>query len=229
MSYRAFSIPYYQRALACDWCGPSVPDPLLVLHGAGNSSRERFRPLRDHFLRDGISSLALDFIGHGETGGDLSESSLESRVEQAGALISAEAVRVPLRIFGSSMGAYTAIKLAEDLGASTLILSVPGVYATAAYHVPFGPQFTEAIRERWQETDAFDILSRYRGSLLILGAENDEVIPRAIPQRLFDCARRAKRREIYCVSGCDHGLILRLGNDERERKIIGDKIVDFVK
>lgn len=51
----------------------------------------------------GIGSTAFDSIGHGETGGHLEGSSLESRVAQAAAVIDSRALALPLRISACSI------------------------------------------------------------------------------------------------------------------------------
>jgi alpha-beta hydrolase superfamily lysophospholipase len=45
---------------------------IAFLHGAGQSSSERFMTLAQLFVDSGVSVVGLDFIGHGKTGGEIS-------------------------------------------------------------------------------------------------------------------------------------------------------------
>jgi hypothetical protein len=83
------------------------------LHGAGNANRENFRLFRKQLLNGGISSAAFDFVGHGDTGGELKRSSLLSRTRQACRVIDCLSVQQPFSVIAASMGVYTAVKLLE--------------------------------------------------------------------------------------------------------------------
>lgn len=192
--------------------GDSIPADThaqwLFLHGAGSGDRNRFEQLRALLADKGITSCSFDFIGHGETGGDLDGSSIESRVAQASAIIDSQAVSQPLSIVASSMGGYVAIKLTELYEIKNLILLAPAVYTKKAYGTPFGPAFTEVIRNpfSWRETDAWEILERYEGNLLVYAAEKDQVIPYEVIERIYDSAQNARSREMSIVKDATHSL-----------------------
>ena len=94
------------------------------------------------------------------------------------------------------MGAYTAVKLLEYYQIRNLMLLVPAMYTSMAYTVPFNKGFTEIIRQpqSWRHSDAWDILSGYRGCLFIIAAENDEVIPQGVINKIYASAVNAKKR-----------------------------------
>ncbi len=100
-----FRVPAEGHVLVGDVLTGEEPPRLLLLHGGGQSNRGRFRLLREHLLSHAVGSVAFDCIGHGETGGDLRQSSLQSRTKQACAVIDALALPQPFSILGASMGA----------------------------------------------------------------------------------------------------------------------------
>jgi pimeloyl-ACP methyl ester carboxylesterase len=163
-----------------------------------------------------ISTTTLDFIGHGETGGELAQSSVASRTRQAQAVIAARGLKRPLAVIGFSMGASNAIRLAQLDSVSALVLIVPGVYTPEADEVPFGPQFSEVIRRErsWANSDAWDILSKFRGRLLVIAAENDVVIPSEIPERLYASAVNAEWRRLLIVERAEHSRLFSLLKEE---------------
>ncbi len=177
----------------------------LVLHGAGKSSRAIFSGLREALYNNGIRSVSFDFIGHGETGGQLVGSSLRERTNQAAAVIR-EHCCTPITLIATSMSGYTAIKLTELFPVNNLILLVPAVYSLRAYDVAFGEEFSKILRlpYSWRESDAFKILSEFKGNLVIIAAESDEVIPDEIPRKIHAAAIKANEASFLIVPGSKH-------------------------
>lgn len=190
-----------------DAFGATYPQ-LLFIHGAGSSDRKRFEELRTRLADKGISSSSFDFIGHGETGGSLIGSSLANRVAQASAVIDSQRIPQPLSVVASSMGAYVALKLTELYQIENLILIAPAVYDVKSYSVPFGPAFTKVIRSpfSWRNTDAWEILERYKGNLLVYEAEKDQIIPHEVIKRIYDSARNTQSREVILIKDATHSL-----------------------
>jgi pimeloyl-ACP methyl ester carboxylesterase len=217
---REFSVQFGTHRLKGDVLSLSETDParLVILHGAGLGTRDRFRYFRTCLAQHAISSLAFDFVGHGETGGDLSESSLQSRTEQACAVIDAVGVTRPFSLLGSSMGAYNAVKLLEVYPVENIILFVPGMYHAAAYSVPFGEEFSQIIRKpnSWVDSDAWSILETFRGRLLLIVAGQDDVIPEDVIRRIYASATSVSARAIYVVPHSPHLLIHHLSQERHE-------------
>ena len=206
---RVFRVPFDGQALVGDVMAGEGPPRLLVLHGAGQSCRERFRQLREHFLAHGIGSVAFDCIGHGDTGGDLKSTSLQSRTDQTRAVIETILPGQPFSILAASMGGYTAVTLLSRYHIANLILVGPAMYTAEAYTVPFNAGFTEIIRrpDSWQASDAWALLARFTGRLLIVAGENDAVIPSAVIRNIYDSAHHARERALYVAPGASHMII----------------------
>lgn len=226
-----FTANYKEWMLKGDHFPGRLSNHTLYLHGAGSSSRHGHRLLRQALQTRGVGSTCFDCIGHGDTGGTLAQSSVASRTRQALAVIAARSLPAPLTVFGASMGAYNAIKLTELHQVDALVLMVPGVYTPAAYEVPFGPDFSAIIRgERsWVNSDAWPILSRFEGALLVIAAEHDAVIPLEIPQRLVEAARRARARCLHVVEGAEHNRLWSLLAEQPARfDATVDMVADFI-
>ncbi len=220
MTLEVFETAYQTWSLKGDHWHGAKSNKALYLHGAGTSSRSGYAIPRGELAQRGIGTTAFDCIGHGDTGGDLAQSSVAARTRQAQAVIAARGLRgAPIAVLGTSMGAYNAIKLTETEDVAGLVLIVPGVYTPEAYEVPFGPQFSSVIRRErsWADTDAWDILSRFRGKLLVIAAEHDAVIPREIPERLVDAASQAASRQLHIVQGAEHNWLFTRLKETPER------------
>lgn len=161
--------------------------------------------MREALKDKGLPSAGFDFIGHGDTGGEITQTSLYNRTEQAASIIR-HMCKEPLNLIGASMSAYTAIRLTEVFSVENLILLVPAVYTPRAYHLPFGPAFSAAIRIpcSWKDSDAFDILKKFKGNLLIIAAEKDHIIPDEVIKMLHESAKYAKTNQVYKVPDSEH-------------------------
>lgn len=183
--------------------GPGEPAraTAVLLHGAGNGSKERLVPLLEEFAAHGCHALAFDFSGHGESTGLLRELSLRRRFEQAVSVIDARAGAAgPLVLVGFSMSGQTVADLVGHYGdrVAALGLCAPAVYAAQAWDVPFGAgdgRFSEIIRRpgSWRESPALDVLRGYEGRAVLAVPRTDEVIPPAVTDAVSEAlARRAQ-------------------------------------
>ncbi len=197
---------------ACTLTGDVVSNgtspQVLILHGAGNASRGDYRLFRKELFNQGISSAAFDFVGHGDTGGELKSSSLISRTQQACNVLDSLNIQQPFSVIAASMGAYTAVRLLEFYRIKSLVLIVPAMYDSRAYTVPFNKGFTEIIRQpqSWDRSDAWEILSGYRGRLFIIAAENDEVIPHGVVDKIYGSAVNAQERKLFVAPKASHAV-----------------------
>ncbi|MCX4761439.1 alpha/beta fold hydrolase [Streptomyces sp. NBC_01275] len=197
----------------------------VVLHGAGNGSKERLLPLLGEFTARGCRALAFDFSGHGESSGALGELSLRRRFEQAVAVIDAHTpADGPLILVGFSMSGQTVADLAAHYGerAVALGLCAPAVYAAEAWDVPFGEgdgRFSEIIRtpDSWRKAPALDALRAYEGRAVLVVPGTDTVIPPEVTEAVQDSLAVHARYARLELPDADHwlGLWLRDHADDR--------------
>jgi pimeloyl-ACP methyl ester carboxylesterase len=227
-----FQVEFGTHRLTGDVISNSSSPRALVLHGAGNAHRGDFRLIREELLTHGISSAAFDFVGHGNTGGELKSSSLISRTRQACRVVERLNIEQPFSVIAASMGAYTAVKLLNYFQIKSLILVVPAMYDSRAYKVAFNKGFTEIIRrpESWGNSDAWQVLSEYTGRLFIIAGEKDEVIPQGVISRIYDSAVAAEERKLFVAPRASHRVFtdLRSNNPDIFSSIF-DQIVEMLK
>ncbi len=204
-----FTVKFDNHEIVGDIFGQGKPT-VLFLHGAGKGDRTRFIEMREIMLKYGVTSAAFDFIGHGETGGNIKETSLKSRTDQALAVIKHLKIRELDKLIGLSMSGYTAIKLTEHLLIEKLVLIVPAVYRADVYETKFNAGFTGQIREdeSWKKSDAWKILNEFKREVLIIKAEKDETIPEGVISKLFNSAKHSSCCNIYEVKHSPHKVML---------------------
>ncbi|MFD0393164.1 alpha/beta hydrolase [Streptomyces nogalater] len=155
-----FTYAYDGERLSGAGAGPAGRATALLLHGAGNGSKERLLPFLADFADRGCRALAFDFSGHGESTGALAESSLRRRYEQAVAVLDAHApADDPLIVIGFSMSGQTVADLVRHYGprVAAVGLCAPAVYAEEAWDLPFGTgdgRFSRLIRtpDTWRDS-----------------------------------------------------------------------------
>ncbi len=223
-----YSLPYKNTNLRGDGIGNN-PHQVICLHG-GAADRFRFLPLRNILNEHGLSSFTFDFIGHGETGGSINDSSLRDRVEQTLTVIQSVPITTPLNLIASSLGGYIALKVTELIPVSKLILIAPAIYAESAYQVPFGNKFSEIIRQpqSWQNTDAWQIIEKFTGAIHIYTAEHDTVVVPEITNQLFASSKNATKKSLYCVPGSKHSLLQWLNDNPDELRYVAEEMAGYL-
>jgi fermentation-respiration switch protein FrsA (DUF1100 family) len=174
------------------WIPAERPRGVVVFaHGnAGNVSHrlEKLRVLRGL----GVSVLAFDYRGYGESGGRPSERGTYRDMDAAIDFVTRER-GFPLRrvvLLGESLGGAVAVEAASRRKAGGLILesTFTSVPAMARLYYPWLPvRFVVTIR--------YDSLSRMSGvscPVLVLHSPDDDVVPYSMGRELFAAARGPK-------------------------------------
>ena len=183
-----FTHEYDGERLSAVTAGPPGRATVLLLHGAGNGSKERLLPLLADFAAQGCRSLTFDFSGHGESSGALAELTLRRRFEQAAAVLAAHAPEAdPLVLVGFSMSGQTVADLVRLHGhrVAAVGLCAPAVYAAEAWEAPFGEgrsRFSTIIRtpDSWRDSPALEAFGAYEGRAVLAVPGTDTVIPAAV-------------------------------------------------
>ncbi|RZU25262.1 hypothetical protein EV567_0748 [Streptomyces sp. BK239] len=194
--------------------GPGAAATVVLLHGAGDSSAARLLPLVGEFAAHGCRSLAFDFSGHGESSGELRESSLRRRFEQAVSVIDAF---VPadgaLVLVGFSMSGHTVADLVAHYGGrvTAVGLCAPAVYAGEAWEEPFGEgdgRFSAVIRaaDSWRESPALSALRDFEGRAVLAVPGTDAVIPAAVTEAVQDALATRAQYTRFELPEAEHRL-----------------------
>jgi uncharacterized protein len=203
---------------------------LLLVHGAGQSVKERTNYLSERLLKRGIGSFAFDHSGHGGSTGNLNESSLEKRIQEAIEAAKFLDNNKPITVSGGSMGGYISLKLLDYLNVQSLILFCPAIYDEVAYKLQFNENFTKAIRreESWRDSDVLRSLEKFTGNLLVIIGEDDEVIPEGVIELLDKHSINTKRKEIIKIPNCSHQIHRWLSEHTEEANRITDKMIEYI-
>ncbi len=206
-----------------------APSPdFLMLHG-GLKPASNYFYLAEKLHSMNISSFAFDHSGHGQSTGQLNQSSLKKRVNEAHEAVKAASFSQPVSIFSYSMGGYVAIKLINHIKIDKLVLLCPGIYDRDAYELKFDSGFTEVIRkeESWKNSDAYELLESFKGKLLVFIGEDDEVIPNGVIKLIKKHSLNTTKSEFVYLPNCPHNVSQWMQDDPKRLDRISKKIVEF--
>jgi fermentation-respiration switch protein FrsA (DUF1100 family) len=176
---------------------------LLICHGNAGNLSEVGRPFHYAGLRAlGLSLLAFDYRGYGESEGVPTEQGLYRDADAAYRYLR-DTLAVPAErivVFGHSLGSAVAVELVSRVPAAGLVLdgALTSVVERAQEVFPYAPI-------RWIAASRYPSIERV-GALtlpkLFLHARADEVIPFGHGRRLFEAA--APPKEFVALQG-GHG------------------------
>lgn len=163
---------------------------LFLSGGSLDVGRERYGEWQDGLARDGVSSLSFDYSGVNGSGTPLEKSSLRLRIKEAVCVADWMEQNISAHryiLYGVSMGGYIALGLVKERAKlfDALILHAPAAYSSKSHDLYFGKEFTSEIRREysWKDSLSFGWFQSYTNPVLLIEAENDEVIPKPIIEK----------------------------------------------
>ena len=179
---------------------PDARGTILLFHGNAGSALDRGYYVRQ-LLPLGFRLILLEYPGYGNRAGELDEDSLAT--DGASALrLAAEQFGPPLYVFGESLGGGVAAAAyaRARIPVAGIVLLTPwdtlGNVAQALYWF---------LPAKYLAKDAYDSvtnLNGFAGPLAILQAGNDDLVPSASTQTLFDSFAGKKR--LWRLDGATH-------------------------
>ncbi|RCW69402.1 alpha/beta fold hydrolase [Pseudorhodoferax soli] len=232
MHVRTFRLPFKGFGLHAEACWAGYRERsdqryVLFLHGGGAAtSSEGTRYLREDLAEHGVASVALDFSGHGRSGGHMVDASLDRRCEEALRLVdSLQPVR-PRAIVATSMAGHVACRLAETLRPEVLVLFCPAAYEADAESARFGEPFRTVIRatRSFEQSPAFEALRRFEGHVLCFYGTQDAIIPREVQRGYATACASARLADFRMFEGVGHKLHEWLAGQTALRREVVDRI-----
>ena len=167
---------------------------ILFFHGNGGNISHRLDSLRI-FKELGLSTLIIDYRGYGRSEGKPSEDGLYLDAEAAWKYLVEQRNTDPEKIilFGRSLGGAVAVHLAGKHKPKALIVestctSIPEIGSDI---YPFLPCALLRLLSRYQ-FNAREGISRADCPVLVVHSRNDDMIPFAHGQAIFDAAGQPK-------------------------------------
>lgn len=185
---------------------------ILFLHGGGRSNEGRYDGWQEYLAGFGYGSLSFNFRGVPPSGGVFEDGTLNHRLEDASAalefLTNKIADKSRIGLVGSSMGAHVACRLVEKAPyIKVLVLQSAAAYSKEAEDAPLNDEFSQIIRRAasWKDSSVFESLRNYKGQIMIIYGENDDVIPDGVKD-LYKAAIK-NNKDYIIIKSAQHKLL----------------------
>ncbi len=181
----------------------------VYFHGNGGNISARLDGYRAIHRRVGANVLAVDYRGFGLSPGKPSE--LGTYADGRAAVTEAirrhsdqpKSVQGPLVMFGISMGAAVASRLAMDVKPDALLLESPpsSFPDLAPLHYPWTRLLPISKIMAYRYETRMHV-TQLKVPTLVIHGDQDDIVPMASAQRVFDSANEPKR--LHVVEGGTH-------------------------
>ena len=218
------SVMVGEKALDASFAAPAGAMPgVLLVHG-WDSDQGHYQLRAEDLAALRCVALTFDLQGHG---GDEARSDQVSRDDNLKDVLAAydrlsahpQVDRNAIAVIGTSYGGYLAAIASAMRPVRWLALRVPALYADAQWSTPKASLDRGEIaryRSRVQPPEdnrALAACTAFRGDVLIVGSENDDVVPRPAIKSYVQAFREANSMTHRTIRSADHGL-----GDERARR-----------
>jgi len=214
----AIRIPVDDEAIAGTLLAPPPAMPgVLFVHGWGGSQAQDLERARAA-AAVGCVCMTFDLRGHAQyrerAGIVTREDNLRDLVAAYDFLAGLRMVdRASISVVGSSYGGYLAAILTTVREVRWLALRAPALYKDADWGKPKRALHADpdlpAFRRRVvapQENRALAACARFRGDVLIVESEHDEVVPHAVAANYVAAFTQAHSLTSRVIQDADHGL-----------------------
>lgn len=165
---------------------------LLFLHGNAGNRGDRLHNLHG-LWQHGFAVLIVDYRGYGGSTGTPSEQGLYRDGRAAYDWLAERVGPRPVHVFGRSLGASVAARVAAEREAASLILESPFTSAPAMAGVLFPvPGIRHIVHSRF---DIRDTVRRLSLPLMVIHGRADELIPFAMGRQVYEAA--ASPRKVF--------------------------------
>lgn len=189
------------------------PFPGVVFYHGRGSSRKRYLEISKRLADRGFTALAFDFRGCGESDGKFEDKTQRMGTEDARAglefILGQNVDRNRIGIMGTSFGGFVTALIIPDFSfVKSIVLRVPAIYPDEILdiHVINISDYSNIDRERWESSAAFKGITTFKGDLLVIQSEKDEVVDPWIVQKYFNDANKTRQRKLVIQKGAGHNL-----------------------
>lgn len=199
---------------------PSV----IFFHGSGSTGETSFEAAK-LLAENGILGFAFNFRGCGISDGKFEDQKIGDGAEDARAAIDfflsqPEVDKERVGISGSSFGGFLASLLSANYNFKSMVLVAPAAYAPEV--LDFTHDYGERRRE-FEKSDSYKEIAKYKGKLLVIQCEFDDVLSPGEVEKYIESARAISTKEHFLLKGSKH----RISVSPEAKEVLKNKILDW--
>jgi uncharacterized protein len=190
------------------------PFPGVVFYHGRGSNRGNYLQMGRSLIKNGIASLAFDFGGCGKSDGVFKNQTHRMGIKDAEAglkfILSQNVDKKRIGLLGSSFGGYCAAMLTKNHHyLKSIILRVPSSYDDSMLDSTVSAASEENFfgnKKNWIFSSSYKSISEFKGSLLVVESENDEIIfPEAV-EKYFQDAVKSTNKKFVIQKNAKHSI-----------------------
>ena len=188
------------------------PFPAVILfHGSESTGDTNFE-LAEKLAQQGIVGFAFNYRGCGISDGDIKQQTIGMGLDDVEAamkvfLSQKEVDKNRLGLLGGSYGGFLASLVVNRYNIKSLVLSVPAAYDQSELSDIHGAHLGKNLRH-FTNSLSYKEIAKFKGYLLIIQAENDEILPAGMVEKYFESAALAEKKEKLVLKNTRHQIRL---------------------
>jgi len=202
---------------------------VIFFHGM-TSSEKGYLPIAERLAKHGICVMTLSIRGHGDSEGSFDKLKVPNGIKDGlnayDFFVKHDFVDTNrIGLCGSSVGAVIVSLVSTQRRVESLILKAPAIYTRKMMTMTYSQtmlredkMFKEIKNAR--ETPALKAIAHFKGSLLAILSEKDNVIPPKMQELYLVNARKAFRKNKIIIKNANHSLAKKVWKEKFIKEMI---------
>lgn len=197
---------------------------VIFFHGSG-ATGETYFEAAEKLSKNGILGFAFNYRGCGMSDGKFEDQTVGMGIEDTKAAIKfflsqKEVDKNRIGFAGASFGGFMASMFPNDFNSKSLMLIAPAAYNREIINKTH--RDADDLN-KFENSQSYPEISKFKGDLLVVKCEFDDVLPPEMVEKYLNSASSAKRKESYVLKGAKH----RISINPKARKVLVGKIVEW--
>ncbi|HWY79503.1 MAG TPA: alpha/beta fold hydrolase [Candidatus Sulfotelmatobacter sp.] len=200
---------------------------ILFVHGWKSSERS-FVSIAEALTKLGFICMTVNMRGHNGSDGNINILTRKNFLDDTCAAYDyltqvKEVNKKQISVIGASFGGYLATLVSKERNVKNIVLRVPANYPNVTFYEPqiqfSGDNNSDELQWRFkilgiQETFSLAALHLFKGNILIIESENDQLVPHVTIENYLRAVLDPSQLTYVVMKGADHSI----HNEEQRNK-----------
>lgn len=233
------TIPVATELLTGDLFTAENPKAAMVICHGWTSKNQKYLPLAEQLAQKGISTLAINLRGHGDSAYSIEKYARKDHLQDFLSAIDYMKTLVkgaPLFVLGKSYGGYLASLASTKRQIDFLILSQPALYPDRDFDflnaelIRKNPDIFRSKNETVESNSALRAIHNFMKPILIITSEHDEEVFDT-PRAYISASKQNPHFSTYELKNSDHPLTKQEWKDDFYEKVltwVSDQLISII-
>jgi len=204
----------------------SGPFPSVIFfHGSGGNGESMFE-IANAISKKGILGFAFNYRGAGVSEGKFENQTVGMGIEDGKLAVNfflsqKEVDKKRFGFLGGSFGGFIASLIVNSFNPKSLALVAPAAYSPDLYEIQRDADSDP--RKDFEKSDSYKEIARFKGCLLIVGCEFEDVLPSGMTDKYLEAATQVIKKEGYLLKDANH----RISINPKAAVVLKEKILSW--